>query len=231
MVPKFAEGQKAGDLRAAGWGCENERSGYQYSCGQQVAMREIKKLILDSIETKLKIVKDPEILARIEWAGQLLISTLRNGNKILIAGNGGSAADAQHFAAELAGKFILNRRGLPAIALTGNSSIVTAIANDFGYEYVFSRQIEALAIRDDVFVGISTSGNSSNILLASQVARQLGLQTISILGNNGGNVAQYFDISIIVPSANTQAIQEAHILVIHILCLMIDDAFGRVDTF
>ncbi|OGN08969.1 MAG: phosphoheptose isomerase [Candidatus Yanofskybacteria bacterium RIFCSPHIGHO2_02_FULL_41_11] len=172
------------------------------------------------------MVKNPEILARIDWAGSLLVSTLQRGNKILIAGNGGSAADAQHFAAELAGKFVLNRKGLPAIALTANSSIVTAIANDFGYEHVFSRQVEALIEKDDIFVGISTSGNSKNILLAAQTARQLGGLTIGILGNDGGEVNQYCDISIIVPSTNTQAIQESHVLIIHIICSIVDEAFG-----
>lgn len=185
-------------------------------------------MILNSIETKLKIAKDPEILARIDWVGKLLVATLERGNKILIAGNGGSAADAQHFAAELAGKFIANRKGLPAIALTTNSSIITAIANDFGYEYVFSRQVEALGKRDDVFIGISTSGNSKNLILAAQTARQHGLQTVGILGNNGGVMAQYHDISIIVPSFNTQAIQESHILIIHIICSIVDKAF---DSF
>lgn len=189
-------------------------------------MKKIKQAILDSIETKLRLVKDLNTLARIDLAGKLLVTTLERGNKILIAGNGGSAGDAQHFVAELAGKFIRDRKGLSAIALTTNSSIITAIANDFGYEHVFSRQIEALGKRDDVFIGISTSGNSKNLILAAQTARQHGLQTVGILGNNGGVMAQYCDISIIAPSFDTQAIQESHILIIHIICSIVDEAFG-----
>lgn len=188
-------------------------------------MTSIKKAILNSVETKLKLANDRNLLEKIELAGRLIIAALKKNNKILIAGNGGSAADAQHFAAELAGQFVYQRKGLPAIALTTNSSIATAISNDFGYEHVFSRQLEGLGAKDDVFFGISTSGNSKNIILTCQIARQLGLKSIGLLGKNGGNMASHCDLPIIVPSSNTQAIQECHILIIHIICQMIDDAF------
>lgn len=189
-------------------------------------MKRIKEAIYNSIVTKLKIAKDNEILTKIDVAGRSLVATLQKGNKILIAGNGGSAADAQHFAAELAGKFVHERKGLAGIALTTNSSIITAIGNDFGYDQTISRQIEALGARGDVFVGISTSGNSKNILLAIEKARELGLYTIGLIGNQGGLMANNCHLSIIIPSNSTQSIQESHIMIIHILCSIIDEAFA-----
>lgn len=190
-------------------------------------MSKIKQAIINSIETKLKLVRDSDTIEKINLAGQLLISALERGDKILIAGNGGSAADAQHFAAELAGKFIhKNRRGLAAISLTTNSSVITAIANDFGYEYVFSRQIDALGAKGDVFFGISTSGNSKNLILANQMAKQKELGIVGLLGNSGGQIISNCDLSIVVPSTSTQAIQESHVMIIHILCRIIDDYFA-----
>ena len=143
----------------------------------------------------------------------------------MIAGNGGSAADAQHFAAELAGKFIHQRRGLPVIALTTNSSITTAIGNDFGYEYVFSRQVEGLGRQGDIFIGISTSGNSPNIIHAIDSAKKTGLITVGLIGKDGGNMRDLCDLKLIVPSQSTQHIQEAHIMIVHELCALIDNAF------
>ena len=185
----------------------------------------ITKSILESIETKLKIATDKDFIREIERVSSQMITALKMGRKILIAGNGGSAADAQHFAAELAGKFIHERKGLPAIALTTNTSIITAIANDFGYEYVFSRQIEALGNRGDIFVGISTSGNSRNILQSLSSARENRITTIGLIGNDGGLMADLCDLKLIVPSSDTQHIQEAHIMIIHELCAIIDNAF------
>lgn len=183
------------------------------------------KSMLTSIETKLKLVSDENFVNELERTGARMISTLKMSRKILIAGNGGSAADAQHFAAELAGKFIHQRKGLPAIALTTNSSIVTAIGNDFGYEYIFSRQVEGLGQSGDIFIGISTSGNSKNILEAMKLAKEMGLITVGLLGNNGGSIKELCDLKLIVPSQSTQHIQEAHIMLIHELCTLIDDAF------
>lgn len=188
-------------------------------------MNNIKKSIIGSIETKLKIASDNEFLRELEKIGARMITALKMGKKILIAGNGGSAADAQHFAAELAGKFVHERRGLPVIALTTNSSIITAIGNDFGYEYVFSRQVEGLGRQGDIFIGISTSGNSLNLIGALNVAKENGLTTIGLLGKDGGQMKNLCDLKLIAPSQSTQHIQEAHIMIIHALCSLIDEAF------
>jgi len=181
--------------------------------------------ILASIETKLKLVQDKKFLFELERIANYIIACLRGGRKVLIAGNGGSAADAQHFAAELAGKFIHQRRGLPVIALTTNSSITTAIGNDFGYEYVFSRQVEGLGRQGDIFIGISTSGNSPNIIHAIDSAKKTGLITVGLIGKDGGNMRDLCDLKLIVPSQSTQHIQEAHIMIVHELCALIDNAF------
>ena len=160
-----------------------------------------------------------EPLAR---AAQLMVQTLQSGHKILLCGNGGSAADAQHIAAELTGRYKTERRGLPAIALTTDTSALTAIANDFGYEKVFSRQVEALANQGDLLIGISTSGNSANIVLALEQARAIGCTTLGLTGNSGGKMNALCDINLVVPSNNTPRIQEMHILFGHILCQIVD---------
>lgn len=185
----------------------------------------IAKSMLTSIETKLKLLSDKDFIIEIEKTGSRMITALKLGRKILIAGNGGSAADAQHFAAELAGKFVHDRKGLSAVALTTNSSTISAISNDFGYEHVFSRQIEGLGQPGDVFIGISTSGNSLNITNAMDVAKKMGLTTVGLLGKNGGQVKTLCDLKLIIPSYNTQHIQEAHIMLIHELCSLVDNAF------
>ncbi len=185
----------------------------------------IKRSILESIETKLKLASDNEFLLELERIGVRMVTALKMGRKILIAGNGGSASDAQHFAAELAGKFIHDRKGLSVIALTTNSSVITAIGNDFGYEYVFSRQVDGLGNKGDIFVGISTSGNSVNLIHAANTSKNNGLITVGLLGKNGGDLKNFCDYNLIVPSNNTQHIQESHIMIIHELCRIIDDAF------
>lgn len=163
-----------------------------------------------------------QLTPQIARCAGLLAAALADGKKILVAGNGGSAADAQHFAAELVGRFLLERRGLPAIALTTDSSILTAVANDYGFEQVFSRQVEALATPGDVFVGISTSGNSANILAALAVARQCGCRTVGLLGRDGGAIAAHVDLPLIVTCAETPHIQEMHVTIIHLLCKLIE---------
>ena len=188
-------------------------------------MHNIKRSMISSIETKLKLVSNRSFIGELERIANYIIACLRGGRKVLIAGNGGSAADAQHFAAELAGKFIHERRGLPTIALTTNSSIITAIGNDFGYEYIFSRQIEGLGHHGDIFIGISTSGNSLNLVHAMDSAKKMGLVTVGLLGRDGGDLTNLCDLKLIVPSNSTQHIQEAHIMIIHELCAIIDDAF------
>jgi D-sedoheptulose 7-phosphate isomerase len=154
-----------------------------------------------------------------------MVSTLKKGNKVLLAGNGGSAADAQHIAAELSGRFVKERRALPGIALTTDTSALTSIANDYGYEYVFSRQVEALAKPGDLFIGISTSGNSQGILNAFDAARKLECTTLGLSGRSGGKMNGICDLNIIVPSEITARIQEMHILIGHILCKAVDEAF------
>ncbi len=165
---------------------------------------------------------------RTELAGQIsvcakkLTACLKNGGKILICGNGGSAADAQHFAAELVGRFEAERRGLPAIALTTDSSCLTAIGNDYGFERLFSRQVEALASGKDLLIGISTSGNSQNVLTALLKAKELGCETVGLTGHDGGRIAAAVDCSLVVPGLRTARIQEMHLLIIHLLCELID---------
>lgn len=181
-------------------------------------------LIIKSIQTKIDLLNLFQI-KNIESVGKCIINSLAAGNKILIAGNGGSASDAQHFAAELSGRSIHERKGLPAIALTTNSSNITAIGNDFGYEEVFVRQLEALAKPEDIFFGISTSGNSTNIIKAMKWAKENDIKVVGLLGKDGGQAKNYSDLSVIISSGNTQNIQEAHIMVIHIICQMIDEAF------
>lgn len=161
----------------------------------------------------------------IEHACQLMISTLQSGKKVLIAGNGGSAADAQHIAAELSGRFVKNRKALPGIALTTDTSALTAIANDYGYDYVFARQVEALAQPGDLFIGISTSGNSEVVLRAFKTAKEMGCQTLGLSGRDGGKMNGLCDLNIVVPSELTARIQEMHILIGHILCQAIDDLY------
>jgi len=158
-------------------------------------------------------------------ASQLAVDTLKNGNKILLCGNGGSAADAQHIAAELTGRYKSERRGLAGIALTTDTSALSAISNDYGYDMVFSRQVEALASKGDLLIGISTSGNSINVIKALKLAKQLECNTLGFSGKDGGDMNSVCDINIVVPSDDTPRIQEMHILFGHIICQAIDDAF------
>ena len=152
-----------------------------------------------------------------------LIGVLEHGHKILLCGNGGSAADAQHIAAELTGRFIeKNRRPLPAIALTTDTSALTALGNDFGFEQIFSRQVEALASPGDLLIGLTTSGNSPNIVRAMEAAKRLGCETVALAGRDGGRVRSLVDICLTIPSDETPRIQEMHITVAHILCDLID---------
>jgi D-sedoheptulose 7-phosphate isomerase len=165
-----------------------------------------------------------EIQSYIYTACVLITDTLAHGNKVLLCGNGGSAADAQHIAAELTGRYKTERRGLPGIALTTDTSALTAIGNDFGYDKVFERQVEALANKGDLLIGISTSGNSANVLNALQKAKNMGCRTIGLSGRGGGEMNTLCDINIVVPSDDTPRIQEMHILIGHIMCQSVDDA-------
>lgn len=167
-----------------------------------------------SIQTKERLKRN---LSSIEKTAEHITRCLRNNGKVILLGNGGSAADAQHIAAEFVGKFAVKRRGLPALALTTNTSTLTAIGNDFGFKRVFARQIEAHGRGGDVVIAISTSGNSSNVLEAVKTAKRNNIVTVGMTGQNGGKLAALTDITIKVPSKNTQHIQESHIMIGHIL--------------
>ena len=162
---------------------------------------------------------------KIELAARLCIDCLSNGRKILIFGNGGSAADAQHIAAEIVGRYKVERKGLPAIALTTDTSTITAIANDYGYTHVFDRQIEALARKGDVLIGISTSGSSVNVINALKRAKGLSCKAIGMSGRGGGELNILCDVNIVVPAEDTPRIQEMHILIGHTICHLIDQAY------
>lgn len=152
----------------------------------------------------------------------LLSDTFNRGHKLLVMGNGGSAADAQHFVAEMVSRFKMERKGLPAVALSTDTSILTAIGNDYGFDRVFSRQVEALAVPGDIVVGISTSGNSPNVLSALQAAKASGCRTIGLLGRDGGSIKPACDLALVVPSQDTPRVQEGHILIIHIVCDLVE---------
>lgn len=166
-----------------------------------------------------------ELAPIIEAVGQRWLHALQNGGKILLMGNGGSAADAQHIAAELVGRYLCERRGLPAIALTTDTSILTAVGNDYGYDAVFSRQIEALANPEDIIVAYSTSGNSANICTAIEAARDIGCYTVALTGESGGKLKSLANTCICVPSSSTPRIQEAHAFLGHMLCAYVDSSF------
>jgi len=181
--------------------------------------REIQESI--SVKTELGQAATEQIAE----AATAIVACLRASGKLIVFGNGGSASDAQHMVAELVGRYAVRRQALAAIALTANSSSLTAIANDFGFEQIFARQLEALAKPQDLVLAISTSGNSPNVLRALETAKTLGLKKIGLTGNDGGKLRDLVDISVIVPSSSTPRIQEAHSLVIHILCGIVENAF------
>jgi D-sedoheptulose 7-phosphate isomerase len=182
----------------------------------------VSELIEESIATKQSLLRSTDVVLTVAKASEVLVNALRQGNKALLFGNGGSAADAQHIAAELVGRFAFDRPALPALALSVNSSCVTAIGNDYGFDRVFSRQLEALARPGDVAIGISTSGNSSNVLNAMSTARKMSLHTIALTGGTGGNLKGSVDHCICVPSNETPRIQECHILIGHIIAELVE---------
>lgn len=175
-----------------------------------------------SVAVKQRILDDAAFVQQVTHMGHLLIDCYEAGKKLLIAGNGGSAADAQHIAAEFVSRFNFDRPGLPAMALTTDTSILTAVGNDYGYDELFRRQIEANGQGGDVFLGISTSGNSPNILKGLEAARLKGLTTFGLTGQTGGKMRELCDYCLCVPSVDTPRIQEAHILIGHTLCAMVE---------
>lgn len=184
-------------------------------------------LIRDEINSHIKTAQDTynSLQSYIYTACIIAGDTIEKGNKILIFGNGGSAADAQHIAAELVGRYKIERRGLPAIALTTDTSALSAIGNDYGFEAIFERQVEALANKGDLLIGISTSGTSKNVLNAFKKGRELGCRCIGLSGKDGGDMGDFCDVNIVVPSQVTARIQEMHILIGHIICGAIDSDF------
>ena len=161
-------------------------------------------------------------IGEIEEAGEVICAALSQGHKVLLCGNGGSAADAQHIAAELVGRYELQRRAFPAIALTTDTSSLTALSNDYGYEDVFARQVQALAVAGDVLIALSTSGSSPNVIRAAETARKLGCKTIALSGGDAKPLASICDMTVSVPSKRTSRIQEAHITIGHLWCEMVD---------
>jgi D-sedoheptulose 7-phosphate isomerase len=188
-------------------------------------MRDSASIFEQGIASHLSMIQGLQSLRPVlEQIGSFMSGAIRDGKKILWCGNGGSAADSQHLAAELVGRFLKERRGLPSIALTTNTSTITAIGNDFGYESIFRRQVEALCAPGDVVVGISTSGSSRNVLLALETAGAIGAHTIAFTGMDGGPIGKIAQVTLRIPSLETPRIQEAHILCGHMLCDYIEQS-------
>lgn len=187
----------------------------------------VKEILNESIRVKKKIIDDPSLLSQINQISSIIIEAYRKKNKVILFGNGGSAADAQHIAGELVNRLHLEREALPAIALTTDSSVLTSIANDYDYSRIFARQVEALAKEGDVVIGISTSGSSSNVIEAVKTAKEKGVKTVGFTGNKGGKLAELVDFVIGVPSDETPRVQESHITILHIICCLVErELFG-----
>jgi D-sedoheptulose 7-phosphate isomerase len=209
---------------------------YNFSPNSTMKTQENTKLLNDlvrdriqrSIDVKEALLNLPAFHDRVAQAAMQIVRTLRSGGKILFFGNGGSAADAQHLAAEFTGRYLKERRALPALALHANSSAVTAIGNDYGFDLVFARQMEALGKEGDVAVGISTSGNSRNVLRALEVAKSKSIYTVALTGSSGGKMKDLADCTMCIPSEETPRIQECHILTGHIICEIVEESlFGQ----
>ncbi len=190
----------------------------------------LQQFLEHSIAVKKRILEDSAFLALVEDVGGVLCSVYKNGGKLLIAGNGGSAADAQHFATEITCQYELKRKGYPAIALATDTSALTAWSNDYSYETTFARLVEAHGTRNDALVVISTSGNSKNLVAAVETAHGKGMEVIGLLGRDGGKLRSVCDYPIIVPAEETPRIQECHIVIIHTLCSVLDDFFVHEES-
>lgn len=184
----------------------------------------VNQRFIEHLDVFGKFIED-EFQDMITEIGERCKQAIADGNKVLFCGNGGSAADSQHLAAELVGRFVKERRSLAAIALTTDTSILTAVANDYGYDEVFARQVEGLGRSGDVLIGISTSGNSKNIVKAVEMARSIGMHTIAFTGQGGGKLKEICDLTLAVPSNNTARIQEMHILAGHIVCELVEEEY------
>lgn len=188
-------------------------------------MSAIRNIIQSSILVKEKILEDTHLIQSIEKATDAILVSLKAGNKILFCGNGGSAADAQHLAAEFSGRFYIDRKALPAEALHVNTSYLTAVANDYSFDVVYSRLVDGIGQVGDILIGLSTSGNSQNIINALQTAKSKGMTTISFTGETGGKMKDNSDILLNVPSTDTPRIQESHIMIGHIICQLVEQKY------
>jgi D-sedoheptulose 7-phosphate isomerase len=192
-------------------------------------MEKIKNIITESIAVKQKVLGDEKLLATVNTVASKMVEALRNGNRIYFCGNGGSAADAQHLAAEFSGRFYVDREALPAEALHCNTSYLTAVANDYSYDVVYARLIKGIGTKGDFLVGLSTSGNSGNILKAFEVAREKGIHTVGFTGETGGKMKDWSDFLVNVPSKDTPRIQESHIMLGHIICQLVEEQYFDLE--
>lgn len=190
----------------------------------------IKQRISDSISVKQQLLKNENLINNVSRLADEITKSISNGGKIVVCGNGGSASDALHFAGEIVGRFVKERKAWPAVVLNADVATMTAIANDYGYEDVFARQAEGHVKTNDIFVGISTSGNSENVYRALQKAKELGAKTACLVGKDGGKIGRDSDYSIIVPCNLTARIQECHILIIHILCELVEEKLSTLES-
>lgn len=188
-------------------------------------MEKIKNIIQSSIDVKTTILSDAQLLQTISDSVNVIVKAFENGNKVLFCGNGGSAADAQHLAAEFSGRFYTDRDALPAEALHCNTSYLTAVANDYSYDVIYSRLIKGIGNKGDILIGLSTSGNSKNIISAFEVAKEKGMITIAFTGAAGGKMKNLSDYLVNVPSADTPRIQESHIMLGHIICQLVEEIY------
>jgi D-sedoheptulose 7-phosphate isomerase len=195
---------------------------------ENMIQKYINDQVKKSIKVKQQLLENRKLIDLIKEVSLKCVEVYKNGNKTLIAGNGGSAADAQHIAGEFVSRFYFDRPGLASLALTTDTSIMTAIGNDYGYEKLFSRQVQANGVKGDMFIGISTSGNSANVIEALKECKEKGIITVGLTGEKGGKMAEMCDYCIKVPSNETPRIQEAHILIGHIICAVVEEAiFGK----
>jgi D-sedoheptulose 7-phosphate isomerase len=188
-------------------------------------MEKIKKIIQASIDVKQKVLENEELLSAVEKIVDVITRSLKEGNRIYFCGNGGSAADAQHLAAEFSGRFYTNRKALPAEALHCNTSYLTAVANDYSFDLIYARLIDGIGEKGDVLVGLSTSGNSANIVKAFEVSREKGIITVGFTGLSGGTMKSLSDYLVNIPSTDTPRIQESHIMIGHIICQLVEENY------
>ncbi len=188
-------------------------------------MEKIKQIIQASIDTKQQVLQDQALLSTVGQVVNAVTLAFQNGNRVYFCGNGGSAADAQHLAAEFSGRFYTDRKALPAEALHCNTSYLTAVANDYSYDVIYSRMIDGIGLKGDVLIGLSTSGNSKNIVRAFEVAREKGIITVGFTGSTGGQMKALSDFLVNVPSNDTPRIQESHITIGHIICQLVEENY------